>query len=456
MLAAIPFLAAPLGLALRAAAPPVQHEASFPEQHLTLTLPALEDFEEHEGRNQDGLWTGRIGDHDLVIGLALYDAADNRLVEPGDVTDFVVDYLRGQAQFDVLDALYLQGTYGHATYASLIKGELPEDSRRPAGIQYLLGGLLEESGYLLYLECRPEPDDPITASIEAFLNEGFAYDGPVRDPNWTDDEVEARWLRDAPDDLHEDFQKAMKKSSQRKKIIIRTDHYLVMTNSSGGKAFAKKLEQYYDEIREVYPFPEVEGRRLMPIFLFRGPEQYYDYYVKVAKAARSSAEKSKGHAWRDYYATWYEAPNDPVHIHEMTHQVFKNRLRLSGGGSWFQEGVAEYIETSENDRNDAARRVKKGEHVPLREFVQLSSLLGSSTEDVRGQGGAGDAYKQAALLIEFLRESKFGKDGFAGFLRTMGKVPRGDEERINAAFRASYGLGIEELEAEWKKYCGKR
>jgi hypothetical protein len=440
-------------LALNAAAGPV-HEAELPDLNLKFTFPELEDYREHKRGNEEGSWSGKLGEHDLSIGLIVFEDTDFWL-EPGYVTEHVVEFLRRETEFDVIDASFLQGAYGHATYASLVEGTLPEEGSSKEGIQYLLGGLLEGEGYLLYVECRPIPDDATRATLETFLKEGIAYDGPVRDPNWTDEEVLERWKRDAPDDLHEDFEKGMKKKSTKKKIVIRTDHYLIMTNASSGK-MPKKLEEYYDEIREVYPFPEIEGRRLMPIFLFRSPEGYYDYYVKIAKTSRASAEKSKGHAWRDYYATWYEAPGDPVHIHEMTHQVFSNRLHLGGGGSWFQEGVAEYIETSDNDRNDAARRVKKGEHVKLMDFVQLRSLLGSSEEDVRGQGGAGDAYKQAALLIEFLRESKFGKGKFEAFLHTMGKVSRGNVEKIDAAFQSVYGFGIIELEEEWVKYCAKR
>ena len=292
--------------------------------------------------------------------------------------------------------------------------------------------------------------------IEAFFDKGVRYDGPVRDPEWTDEEVVERWVRDVPAELHGDFEFAVSKPGTRKKAIVRTEHYLIMGNSSGARGFGKKAEGYYKEIKKVFPFDEVQGRRLMPIFLFRTPDDYFAFYAHIAGVSLESARKSKGHAWRDYYATWYEAPNDPVHIHEMTHQIFKNRLRLSGGGSWFQEGVAEYIETSDNERNNAARLVKKGDHVPLRQFVQLPSLLGSSVEDVRGRGGAGDAYKQAALLIEFLRESKFGKKRFEDFLCVMGKVPRGDEERIEAAFRAVYEVGIDELEAEWREWAEKR
>ena len=220
-------------------------------------------------------------------------------------------------------------------------------------------------------------------------------------------------------------------------------------------AYAKQLEKNYKIIAKTFPFAEVEGRRLMPIFLFRTRENYIAFGMKKGDT-REKAEKSGGHAWKDYYATWYEAPGDPVHIHECTHQVFGNRLRLDGGGSWYQEGVAVYIETSENDRNEVARLVKKGEHTPLRELVQLRSLLHSSVDDIRGGSKAADNYRLAGLLIEFLRESKFGKGKFEEFLYTVGNLPRGNVELIDAAFQDLYGVSIDELDAEWQKYCKKR
>jgi hypothetical protein len=262
-------------------------------------------------------------------------------------------------------------------------------------------------------------------------------------------------LRDAPGELHEDFTKGLKKKSTAKKFVTRTDHYVILTNSSSGKLFAKAMEKNYQTIAKTFPFVEVKGRRLMPVFLFRTPDQYYDFYVNVTGATREKAEKSKGHAWKDYYATWYESPTDSVHIHESTHQIFGNRLRLGGGGSWFQEGVAEYIETSDNDRNEVARLVKKGEHTPLQDFFQLQSLLHSSGEDVRSGSKAGDNYKQAALFIEFLRESKFGQGKFESFLYTVGNLPR-NSDLLEAAFQDIYGVSIDGLEEEWQAYCKKR
>jgi hypothetical protein len=145
-----------------------------------------------------------------------------------------------------------------------------------------------------------------------------------------------------------------------------------------------------------------------------------------------------------------------VHIHEATHQIFGNRLRLRGGGSWFQEGVAEYMSTSDNDRNTAARTVKRERQLPLAEFVVIQSLLFSSKEDAKSGADASSQYELAAFLIEFLRESKFSKDKFPAWLRAVGRTPRNDVAAIEAATRETLGVSLAELEAEWVEYATKR
>ncbi len=231
----------------------------------------------------------------------------------------------------------------------------------------------------------------------------------------------------------------------------------MLTNASGGPLFAKKMEENLGKIREVFPFQEMKGSRLMPVFLFRTQDEYWSFCTKVTGMSTEAAERSGGHAWRDYYATWYEAPNDPTHIHEQTHQLFGNRLFLEGGGSWFQEGVAEYVESNKNDLNAVASLIAKGRHMPLVDFVQLESLLHSSEEE-RASGGseAADLYHQAALFVEFLRESKWGKGKFESFLQTLGHAPDGNLQRIRDGFLKVYGVSLEEIDGEFRKYCGKR
>ncbi|MCA9309883.1 MAG: hypothetical protein KDA21_01685, partial [Phycisphaerales bacterium] len=253
-----------------------------------------------------------------------------------------------------------------------------------------------------------------------------------------------RWEEFTDEDLHEDLR------------IQRTKHYLVLSNA-GGSLFAKKMEEFYDDIQKVYPFEEVRGRRLMPVFVFRTKDQYVKYYARVAEIPESEAERSKGHAWRDYYATYYESPNDPVHIHEATHQVFFNRLGLHGGGSWFQEGVAEYMSANGNEVRSVVRgRIKSDDATPFRSLMVVPSLLQSLRGgSIRGGSAAGNAYTEAASIIAFVRESRFGKAKFQEFIRAVGQAPESDLEAIDAALQEVYQVGIDEFEEEWKRYWAR-
>jgi hypothetical protein len=439
-------------LALVAAAP-VQEEqaptAAFPELGLKLELPELARFESQgPGEQVVGRWSGRLGNAKVQIVLRVLPRAQFGFGEPEDVSQLLEWNFGEESEADGFAfsrAELVEGPYGHAPYASLVTCDLTDDDGDVVERFYALCGLLEQHGYAVEVRASPPPDEASEQTLLAFLRGGVRYSGEVRDPRWSEDEVLARWREYAPEDAARDLEKP-----------IRTEHYVILGNSSGGKAFAKAMEEFYDRIREVYPFPEAKGRRLMPVFLFRTPDQYYAYYSKIAEIDLEEARKSKGHSWRDYYATWYEAPKDPVHIHEATHQIFANRLGLSGGGSWLQEGVAEFISSRSNELNDIARVVKKGEHTPLRKFVAIPSLLGSAKKDIKGGNEAGDHYAQAALLIEFLREGRFGKGKFERFLHTVGRLPRGKVERIDAAIRAIYGVDLDGLDAEFQAWAKKR
>jgi len=457
---------------------PVDDEAAhFEKLEITLERPPLDELETvtevpakiaSSDRSEDAfeqrrriLWTGSLGDSKVTVGFHVYPGPKPWINEPGDVSDQAIRELRARdGAFRDLEIRHEQGDYGYAPFVKIVEGEVRElvDGKPGAviGTQFVMAGLLELEGYVVHVRCVPAPGKSDRRALWKYLEGCITYEGAERDPDWTLDEARERWVRDVPEDLHEGFLYKLSRPGYIKKAVVRTDHYLILTNSSSGKLFAKKMEENFDEISDVFPFKEVEGMRLMPVFLFRTQDQYNEFYANIANKSIEAASKSGGHAWRDYYATWYEAPGDPVHIHECTHQIFRNRLGLSGGGSWFQEGVAEYIETVDNQRNIVARFVKKGEHTKLEDFVKLRSLLYSSKDGVKGDSAASHHYKQAALLIEFLRESKFAKKKFPEFLLALGRVPRNDARAIEAAFERVYGIGSVELDAEWQKYCKKR
>jgi hypothetical protein len=89
--------------------------------------------------------------------------------------------------------------------------------------------------------------------------------------------------------------------------------------------------------------------------------------------------------------------------------------------------------------------------------MTTKSLIASgSKNDVSGDDAASGAYAQAALLIEFLRESKFGEEKFVDFLYLMGRVQRGKLDKIEEVFQTVYGMGVEEIDARFQEYCEDR
>ena len=86
----------------------------------------------------------------------------------------------------------------------------------------------------------------------------------------------------------------------------------------------------------------------------------------------------------------------------------------------------------------------------------VPSLLQSSDPDAPSGPEAGDHYAQAALLIEFLRESKWAKDKFPAFLHRVGRIPAKNRAEIEAALADIYGVDLAGLETRWVEYCKKR
>jgi len=414
----------------------------FPATFEATSLPV-------EGRARiAAAWAGKCAGSAFELCVRELPAEEFELEEPQDVYERILRIERRERpNFAFDEQRTLQGRFGFAPLAILARKLLTEEgSTKTLGVQFYLCGVTDKSAYVVEMRIQPMPDAAGLASVNEFFAKGIAWKGKPRDPRWTDEEAFARWQLDAP---------GMKKLEKDK--LLRTQHYVILTNASGGKSFGEKMEECYAAIRAVYAFEESPGERLMPVFLFRNPEEYYEFFKFQFNATLEEARRSKGVASGDFYATWYEAPKDPVHIHEATHQIFGNRLRLRGGGSWFQEGVAEYMSSVPNERNTAARTVKRNRHMPLAKFVEVRSLLFSSEEESKsGEDEASSQYELAAFLIEFLRESKFSRDKFSDWFRAVGAVPRNDVAAIEAATRATLGVDLAGLEAEWIEYAKKR
>lgn len=418
----------------------------FPEHQLEIELAGglvhVHDAPIEDSQTLHG-WKLGFEEHKMSMRLVVVPRQEWGLQDPFDVMQNIAFNRRRDPKgagfkFETEDVL--RGPFGTVPYAAFATSGIYDVTER-IGTEFYMAGLTTDKGWSIRMTCHPAPDAATKAAIRTFLEQGVRFTGDTEDLEWSEEEADKRWEAIKPDALKGDLE------------IYRTDHYIIFTNSSSGKKFGKKMEECYKAIQKTYPFPEIEGRKLMPVFLFRTKEEYVGFYVKIAKTSPEAAARSKGHAWRDYYATYYDSPVDPVHIHEATHQIFSNRLKLSGGGSWFQEGVAEYMSTSKNERKGFARKAaRKGGYRPFVEFVQIGSLLNDTGTTASGEKKSSNNYAQAASIIDFLRNSKFGKGKFDQFLKTVGKLPRGNKEAIEQAIRRIYGVDLVGLEEEWVDY----
>lgn len=443
-----------LGLALAAAAAAPLHAGDpvrLDDPPLSLDLPALEGLTRADRAIGDlvAVWSGTLGESQVHIQVAAIERARFGVDEPEELSELFEEnhaerFRREKRSVEFGPREPFPGEFGWLPYATLVVADT-RTGTAVDGRMWMLCGVTEAKGWAVQVEALPPPRGADEKALEAFLRKGVTCAGEPRVWEWTQEEVERRWREFAPED-----------ALDKLRDPIRTEHYILIGNSSGDRSMAKKMEECYDTIRSIYPFPEVPGRKLMPVFVFTTQEQYYEFFAKRANIPIEKARRSKGHSYLDYYATYYDAPGDPVHIHEATHQIFGNRLFLNGGGSWFQEGVAEYVSTRDNERGNAARLVKKGRHTKLREFVAIPSLLMSAEQDIKGGNEAGDHYKEAALLIEFLRESRFGKAKFPDFLQQVGRVKRNDVDAIDDAIRRVYSVNLDGLDEEWQAWAKKR
>lgn len=392
-------------------------------------------------------WDFHVGESAVSLVGFFMPSDEFGYEEPEDVSDLILENFRDRTDktFSYTNNELLDGPFGWAAYGALGWGPIHDKAGAEVGTYYVLGGLLEKEGYALEVVAEPKLDAASEASVLEMLRKGVVWSGKQRNTQWTDAEAKARWLEVAPESIAKKFDKP-----------LRTKHYIVLTNHNGPGNFLKKLEENYETIRKIYPFPEAQGRRLMPIYLFLTADQYWEFFAKHFKTTVEEAKKSAGVASSDFYATYYNDPGDPTHIHECTHQIFRNRLRLPGGGSWFQEGVAEYMSTKPNDRADAARSVKKGEHIAIVEFMKIQSLLFSPKKETKGENEASSHYELASLLIEFARESKQHKDKFLDWVHAVGNCPRNNVEAIERATKATLGIDVATFNTQWVEYCKKR
>lgn len=244
--------------------------------------------------------------------------------------------------------------------------------------------------------------------------------------------------------------------------VVRSKHYIILSTASGADRMAKAMEEIYRAFQKTFPFDEPKGESLLPIYLLKDHGQYTTWSMRSTGWTREAAARSAGHAYRDYFATYFTGGADATMYHEAAHQLVGNRLHLHGGGSWFQEGMAVYFEdkwkNSKRLSSVAGGMIKSDRYTPFRELFEVKSLLHSHGDDTRGSI-AGQRYTQAGTIIHFLAEGSLKKqfgtmlDELRNYRPVEVKGTAGKPEAMwDTIFRKAYGLNIDEVEALWKAY----
>lgn len=236
---------------------------------------------------------------------------------------------------------------------------------------------------------------------------------------------------------------------------VTSAHYILFTNGPTAtcKKYAVTLEELYAFVKKELPFTDVN--HLLTCYIFASPEEYYRFCEVAAGWSMDEAKETAGHATAAYYACYYDSPRSPVVFHEATHQIIGACHKISGVGSWFQEGLAVYFEkkiTGEKPAGTIKSDLKRKDYYPLTEFFAIDSLL----TDPKGNGLR--SYDHAGALIDFMINTDLPPvSGKFKALLDAARQGRGFAEgpEVSAKLvKQVYGLTVPELEALWRQHAG--
>jgi hypothetical protein len=319
----------------------------------------------------------------------------------------------------------------------------------------LEGRLLEDTGARIVFEVRGE-DKPrrLKHSEIARLHATFEPPSPEDDgdPLWSNARVEGT--------IAEYFSLEQRESL----LVVRSKHYILFSRhdveNQARKFVEEQMERIYDAFAETFPFEEREGATLMPVFLLKDHEEYARWSMKPTGWDYATARASAGHAYREYFATYFTGSlaANPTAWHEAGHQLVSQRLSITGGGSWFQEGMAVYFE-EKYMHGDPLDNGPGALWTPFRELFEVPSLLHTPGDSTKGSVSA-SRYHQSGTIIYFLAEGPWKKD-FGRFLAAVRDWRPGEHGRSSTGaggtmwdqiFAAVYGKDVDGVEAAWREF----
>ena len=430
----------------------------YKDLSFTLRLPPLESLETKDlGEHCAGEWLGKYKGSDVHVRLYLESNEKGDFVEPDDVVEGLRDVVTGpdsgRAPEDVGTKFSFGGIRPVAAPAGIspivavltIRAWRKEDPSTE-GLVVLASGLLASKAWLVRLDAWPAPAAEDATALVAAVEKCGTYDGKPREAKWTDDEATAYWKKIAPPGTEKKLEKP-----------LRSEHFIVITNSTSPGPYAKKLETKYAAIKKILPFEEAKGRRLLPILLFRTDDDFQTFYRHVYKMEPKDDVGEGSLVLDRYLATSLDNDDDQEDMLDLMRLCLWNRQHAPAGGKWFQNGLRTYAATKPKERFESLHAVKSGKFTPLETLLDESAWHEQDKRwQKRGATKEADFWEQSALWMEFFHDGPFPKDAFPRFVETVGAIPDGEKARVKDAVESIYGADAATLQKKWVEYFSKR
>lgn len=412
-------------------------------ERIELALPEIPGLRRNgSGGSLKREWELRTERQKIWIWVHAYPPSYLAPLDPADVASFetmVLSPFDPALSCDGIQVLeYVKGVKGGQAAGAVAGGGVTHPTYG-AGEFLLFAGVLPRLAFDVVIVRFGDADPALRAALLQFLRTGVRASTLPFDPTWSEPGQAQAWVeRVLPPGI----------DPTPFKVALRTKHFVLISDTKVPKSAEAALEATYELVRKIAPFEEAPGGSLTAGLLFRTRAQYTAFCDQTS-ADPVLVRRSAGHSRPEGFAMHAEAWNEALLRHEAAHQLLRNRARLDGGGSWLQEGLAEYVSTRAEDRKRFAKAAAtSGRFTPFREFVRTEMLLGVGTEEA-----ARSAYLQAACMIEFLRDGAFQPKQFPAFLRTAGRIPWGRPDDVLAAFKTVYGVDIDAIEKAWVQHA---
>jgi len=434
----------------------------YADLNLKLTLPELSEFSETANpESAKAEFTGKRGDLALRIRFALIDGGTRRLTEPEDVAELAREALwenwsdSKEQRLDLQPIETVQRPWlsggptplgadppkrppcGWAAHAALFTGDILEPgSRTASGSVFVLAGLLLDKGYTLTMEIAPMPTAEQRKTLLDELCKSVVFDGALRDPDWTDAEATARWNEFAP-------------PSHQMKLgkLVRTNHFIVLSNASGADRYGKKLEERYAAFQKQVAFFECDTKRLLPVFYLRTGDELRTL-VKSKLDIDDPESTVDSFADEDYLVTSADSNDEFEETYDLAEQLWRNRVRANGGGRWLRKGFCELVGYPENTRTITTSQLKKRRFTPLERLLNDSAWSEQTNTEM-------DFGEQTSSFIEFLRASKTFGPKFPALISAVGVLPDDDPRMTEETLARVLGADLPTLEKAWIDWCAK-